>query len=367
MTLDYKLLSHKGIQTLSPYQTGKPIDTLKRELGLENIIKLGSNENPIGCSPVVAKAISKQLDSLHLYPDPDAYELKSKLAAIHNIPFNSITLGNGSDTLLTSLIHAFGQEHKTILTTEYAFATYAIGAKAFDRELKLVALNNFEYDVDAIIDAIDNRVSMLFLANPNNPINSWVNHNQLLHLMANTPEEVLVVLDEAYYEYMQQENYPDSISLLSKYPNLIITRTFSKIYGLASLRIGYCFSNPAIAEILNRIRSPFNVSTFAQLAAAVALGDNAHLQRSLAVNNQGQIQLKQAFDAMDLKYIDSVTNFFSVKFGGDAMIIYNRLLAKGIIVRPLAAYGLPNYLRISIGTREQNQYLIYALQEILGK
>lgn len=360
-------LANKAIRTLKPYQPGKPISELQREYQLSRIVKLASNENPLGPSPRALTAASTALAECGRYPDPEAYNLKQALAKHCHVEAAQLTLGNGSDNLLAMLVQTFVQPGQTVLMPEYSFATFTIVSRTHHAHVVYAPSKEWRCDVQALLDAITPETRMIFIANPNNPTGTCINQMELVQLLANIPKQVLVILDEAYYEYCQQADYPHSMALQQQYPQLVITRTFSKAYGLAGLRIGYAISHPDIANLLNRVRLPFNISLPAQAAAIAALQDQEHVQRGLGINQQGIKQLRQALVQLNLKSIPSVTNFITVDFEQTAAPIYQALLKRGIIVRPLLPYNMPNHLRISIGTPDENDYLIEQLSKILSK
>lgn len=366
-TLTVKSIINPGIDTLNPYQPGKPIEELQREYGLDDIIKLASNENPLGTSQKVIQALENSHLSLSHYPDGACFNLKSRLAHKHCIDEQKLTLGNGSDSLLAMLTQCFANSHRPIVVSEYAFASYHLIAQSFNVPIIEVPAKGWQHDVRAMADAVDKSTAIVFIANPNNPTGCYINSEELEYLLSRIPSTCLLVLDEAYLEYAQAADHPDSLALQAKYPNLVTTRTFSKAYALAGLRIGYSISSPDIADVLNRIRLPFNISIPAQIAAIAALKDEEHLKKSIRINQQGKTQLSQAFDRLGLPYIESHTNFISVDCQTEAQPIYEELLTRGIIVRPLTPYRMPQHLRISIGLAEENQRLIDELDNILRR
>lgn len=365
-------LAVPGVQQLTPYEPGKPVEELERELGLKQSIKLASNENPLGPSSKAIAAALKVIANVNIYPDGSGYQLTSKLAAKHGVERASITLGNGSNDILELIGRAFLAPCYNAVYSEYAFAIYpiviqAIGAEA--RIAKAYAADHptmpYGHDLDAIQSLIDPSTRVVFIANPNNPTGTWLDVQKLEAFLQGIDDETIVVLDEAYYEYMPDSLKPASEDLLSRFPNLVITRTFSKIYGLAGLRIGYAISHPELADFLNRVRQPFNTNLPAQIAAQAALDDAEHLENSIHMNETGLAQLRQGLDKLELKYIPSIANFITVDFQRDAMPIYNDLLKQGIILRPLANYKMPHHLRITVGTEQQNQKVLSSLVQVL--
>ncbi|GGX60785.1 histidinol-phosphate transaminase [Saccharospirillum salsuginis] len=367
MSCDYIALAVPGVQELSPYVPGKPTDELKRELGVEDVIKLASNENPLGLSPRVQEAIEGTLADLSRYPDGSGYRLKEALATRHSIDAEQITLGCGSNELFELVARAYLQPGMEAVMSEYAFAVYPLVVQAAGAKAVVTPARNWGHDLDAMAEAINERTRVVFIANPNNPTGTWISKGELKAFLKFVPEHVLVVLDEAYAEYVDQDNYPSGIKLQRKYPNLIVTRTFSKAYGLAGLRIGFGVSHPQVADVLNRVRQPFNVTSPALAAAEAALGDQAFLESSLSLNERGREQLNEAFDRLGLDTIPSVTNFITFKVGSSekTAALHNGLLKSGIIVRPLASYGMPKHLRVSIGLEAENKRFIESLEREL--
>jgi histidinol-phosphate aminotransferase len=371
---DMLALAVPGVQRLKPYEPGKPITELQRELGIDDIVKLASNENPLGPGPMALAAIQRHLSELALYPDGAGYELKRALATRYNLDPACITLGNGSNDVLDIIGRAFLDVNTSAVFAEHAFAVYpivttAVGAKAHVAKANSAdAEQPYGHNLQALADAIADDTRVVFIANPNNPTGTWLTHNALKAFIAQVPSRVLVVLDEAYIEYAERDDIPDGSQWLREFPNLIVTRTFSKAYGLAALRVGYALSHPHVAGILNRVRQPFNVNSLGQAAAVAALFDAEHLRRSREVNSEGLRQLEAAFKARGLFYIPSIGNFisFRVPAGFSAAEVYQSLLHEGVIVRPIENYGLPGFLRVSIGTVAQLTRFITALDAVLA-
>ena len=364
-------LATKGVQALSPYQAGKPIDELKREYGVSDVIKLASNENPLGPSAKVLSAIKNELAELSRYPDGNGFDLKAVLAKKHAVDVHQITLGNGSNDILEILTRAFVTPEHEIIFSQHAFVVYQIVTQAVGAKAVVVPAKDWGHDLDAMQKAITDKTRVIFIANPNNPTGTWLGAKELSSFLQAVPENVLVVLDEAYFEFADSdiaaEDYPNGIELAKKYPNLIVTRTFSKAYGLAGLRVGYSISNSQIADALNRVRQPFNVNSLALKAAEIAIDDVEYLDRGLKLNAKGMSQLISAFERMNLSYIPSIGNFICVNVGDNAMKVYDDLLYEGVIVRPVANYEMPEYLRITIGTEKENDRFITALKKVLNK
>jgi len=359
-------LATSGVQKLIPYQAGKPISELQRELGLTEVVKLASNENPLGPSAKVLAAIQANFSELSRYPDGNAFSLKAVLAEKYGLTSEQITLGNGSNEILELLARAFLTTESEVIFSQHAFAVYPIVTQSVGATAKVIPAVDYAHDLPAMLAAITNKTRLIFLANPNNPTGTYFTEQALLEFLSAVPKDVICVLDEAYFEYVSKQDYPNSIALLAQYPNLIITRTFSKAYGLAGLRIGYGLSCPEMADILNRVRQPFNNNALALAAAEIAINDVEYLQESVALNNSGMQQLTHAFSELDLPWIESVGNFVSVDLKRNASEINTALLHKGVIVRPVANYDMPNHLRISIGTQAENDFFIRALKEVLA-
>ncbi len=359
-------LAGSGIQQLVPYQPGKPVIELQRELGLEKIIKLASNENPLGPGPKTVAAIQSALPELARYPDGSGFELKRALSAKHTLETEQITLGNGSNEILELLARTFLIPESEVIFSQHSFAVYPLVTQAVGAKGKSVPALNYGHDLDAMLVAVTANTRMVFIANPNNPTGTYIQHNEVEAFIKALPEQVLCVLDEAYYEFIDANEQFDSVTWLDSFPNLIITRTFSKAYGLAGLRMGYGLSSTLIADLLNRVRQPFNNNTLALVAAEAALADHEYLQKSQQLNCQGMKQLTDAFTSLGLSWIPSSGNFVSVDVKREGLPIYEALLSKGVIVRPIANYEMPNHLRISIGLREENQFFIDALTAVIN-
>jgi histidinol-phosphate aminotransferase len=358
-------LAVPGVQQLIPYTPGKPIEELERELGLTRIIKLASNENPLGPGKRALAAIQASLPQIGLYPDGNGFMLKQALSRKYGIDVDQITLGNGSNEILELVARAFLQPGLEVVFSRHAFAVYPIVTQAVGATAVVTPAINYGHDLNAMWRSVSDKTRVVFIANPNNPTGTLLAQTEVEAFIQSLPETCLCVLDEAYFEFVSQNNEIDSIGWLKKYPNLIITRTFSKAYGLAGLRIGYGLSSPEMADILNRVRQPFNANMLALTAAEAALSDTEHLQRTLAVNAEGMQQLIAGFKALALNWIPSAGNFIAVDMKQPGQPIYEALLNKGVIVRPVANYEMPNHLRVSIGTQAENQVFLDALGDIL--
>jgi histidinol-phosphate aminotransferase len=350
------------VRAIAPYQPGKPIAELAREMGLDetDIVKLASNENPLGPSPAALAAIQAALPELARYPDGNGFALKAALAKKYNVTPEQVVLGNGSNDVLEFAARALLTPGTSAVFSQHAFAVYPLVVQAMGARSIEVPAKDFGNDPQTLLDAIADDTRILFIANPNNPTGTLLMPDALLALIEQVPRSVLVVLDEAYYEYLAPEVAADSVSWLRAFPNLLIARTFSKAYGLAGLRVGFALAHAEVAALLNRVRQPFNVSSVAQAAALAALGDKTHLQRSIAINTAGMQQICTGLQQLGLSFIPSFGNFLSFRIG-NASAIYQRLLQRGVIVRPVANYGMPEYLRVSIGLEVENDKFLSAL------
>jgi len=369
MSCDFLALAQPGVQKLSPYVPGKPVEELARELSLDpaGIVKLASNENPLGPSPKVLDAIRAELSELTRYPDGNGFALKQRLAERYSVGINQVTLGNGSNDILELVARAYLAPGLNAVFSEHAFAVYPIATQAVGAEGRAVPARNWGHDLDAMAAAIDENTRVVFVANPNNPTGTWFDAAALGGFLARVPEHVLVVLDEAYIEYAEGQELPDGLAFLADYPNLLVSRTFSKAYGLAALRVGYAISSPVIADVLNRVRQPFNVNSLALAAACAALDDVDYLLASRKANDAGMLQLETGFRQLGLEWIPSRGNFIAVDFARDAAPINQALLREGVIVRPMAGYGMPTFLRISIGTEQENARFLDVLRQVLAQ
>ncbi|MGQ0530489.1 MAG: histidinol-phosphate transaminase [Panacagrimonas sp.] len=363
-----------GVLGIEPYTPGMPIDELQRRLGLADVIKLASNENPLGASPKVAAALAKAAhDNLALYPDGSGFRLKQKLAAYHGIDAACITLGNGSNDLLEFLARIYAGPGRAVMFSDYAFAVYALAAQAQNAERAVVPAfpadhaMPYGHDLAAFAKTLKQRadVSLVFIANPNNPTGTWNTPQEILGFLEQVPPQVIVALDEAYWDYQDPALRTDARPWLDRFPNLVITRTFSKIYGIASVRAGYALSHPTVADLLNRVRQPFNNNSFALIAAEAALDDQDFVHTSIALNTEQRGWLDAALKQRGLTVLPSQANFVTVGFGRDAKSIHQGLLERGIIVRPMGSYGLPEFLRVTVGSAQQNDRFLAALDQAL--
>lgn len=362
--------AHPAVGGLSPYQPGKPISELKREYGVEDVIKMASNESPIGPSPRAIEAAGRVLASVAEYPDGNGFELKAALARKHGVMPVQVTLGNGSNELLELIARIFLGPGRNAVISAHAFAIYELVSCVTGAQVKVARAfapahpRAYGHDLEAMAQELDDDTAVVFIANPNNPTGTWNTAAELQWFLGQVPPHVAVVLDEAYFDYVEAPEYPDGQAYLAHYPNLLVTRTFSKAFGLAGLRVGYGLSHPDLADLLNRIRQPFNVNNVAQAAALAALGDEGHLARAREVNRLGLRRLEQGLAALGLNYLPSVANFLCFQVP-EAGRVFEALLREGVIVRPLHAYGLREFLRVSVGTESQNDRFLNTLQGAL--
>lgn len=359
------IVANEYIRSLTPYQAGKPIEELERELGITSSIKLASNENPLGASEKVIAAAQQALLKTHFYPDAGCYELKQTLSNFLSIRPNQITVGNGSENILELIIKAYLHQDTNAVISQYAFLTIPILIQSYGAKAHVVPAKNWGHNIDGMIAAIDDKTRMLFLVNPNNPTGTYTCKTDFEKLLQSVPKHILIVVDEAYVEYINQSDYPIALDYLPSHPNLVITRTFSKVYGLAGLRLGYAVSSVEIADMLNRARLPFNVNSIAAAAACTALLDQEHIEKSVVLNQMGMQQLKNSLYAAGLTFIPSLGNFIAINVH-DAVQIYKSLLLEGIIVRPLHAYDMPQYIRVTIGTHAQNERFLTAINKVMS-
>ena len=363
MLMDPCDLSPSYVRSIAPYQPGKPISELAREMGLEErtIVKLASNENPRGIGPRTRAAIDAALGEIARYPDGNGFELKQALAKRYGVEMGSIVLGNGSNDVLELVALAFLGPGRAAVFSQHCFAVYPLATQARGARSIVVPAKNYGHDLDAMTRAIDDETYVAWIANPNNPTGTFARHEEIEAFLKRVPERVLVVLDEAYNEYLPPELRGDSARLLKRHPNLVITRTFSKAYGLAGLRVGYALAHPSVADVMNRVRQPFNVNSLALAAASAALDDMEFVARSYAENLQGLRNLEEGARSLGLDYIPSHANFLTIKVG-KAADIYKRLLRRGVIVRPVGGgYGLNEHLRVTVGTAAENERFLGAL------
>ena len=367
MLMDPCDLSPSYVRSIAPYQPGKPISELAREMGLDerSIVKLASNENPRGIGPRTRAAIDAALGEIARYPDGNGFELKQALAKRYGVDMASIVLGNGSNDVLELVALAFLGPGRAAVFSQHCFAVYPLATQARGARSIVVPAKSYGHDLDAMARAIDDETYVAWIANPNNPTGTFARHEEVEAFLKRVPERVLVVLDEAYNEYLPPELRGDSARLLKRHPNLVITRTFSKAYGLAGLRVGYALAHPSVADVMNRVRQPFNVNSIALAAATAALDDMEFVARSYAENLQGLRNLEEGARGLGLGYIPSHGNFITIRVavgGKSAPEIYKKLLKRGVIVRPVGGgYGLNEHLRVTVGTAAENERFLGAL------
>ncbi len=360
-----------GVQGLTPYAPGKPVEELERELGIRNIIKLASNENPLGASPLAHEAAIAAMAELSRYPDGNGHALRQALALKHDIEAKRIVLGNGSNDVLELVARAFLGPGRNAVFSDYAFAVYPIVTQAVGAELRVAEATSAEsemplaHDLEAMLAHVDGDTGVVFIANPNNPTGTWLTAQAIEAFLQAVPDHVVVVLDEAYFEYMLPTLRCDSRALLERHSNLLVTRTFSKVYGLAALRVGYGLTSDSIADLLNRVRQPFNNNSAALAAAQASLADAEHINRSVAMNDAGKSQLEAGLLGLGLRVLPSQANFLAFDLGKPGQPVFDAMLHEGIILRPLASYRLVDYLRVTIGTHEENKRCIEALGRVL--
>lgn len=363
--ISFTELAAPGVRSLKPYVPGKPVEELERQYGVTNAIKLASNENPLGASPKALDAIRKHLTALERYPDDTGFVLKQALARKHGVGPECVTLGNGSSNLLELVARVFAAPGDEVIFSQYSFLLYPIIVQAIGARAVVPAAKNYAHDLDAMFDAISPKTKLIYVANPNNPTGTWLTKSALVRFLQRVPRRVVVLMDEAYFEFgnsLGLDEYADATDWLAHFPNVIVTRTFSKAYGLAGLRIGYGLSHPEIADLLARVRAPFNVNTLALVAAEAALGDHDHLARTQQTNREGLKQLHAGLTGAGFAIIPSAANFICVDVKKNAAHVYDALLREGVIVRPVG--GLATHLRITVGRAEENARVIAALAKV---
>ncbi|MBW1900178.1 MAG: histidinol-phosphate transaminase [Deltaproteobacteria bacterium] len=358
-------LTHEGVEDLIPYPPGKPIEELERELGIQGSIKLASNENPLGPSPRAVQAIMDKVHGLHRYPDGSGHYLKTKLSEKFGLPIERIILGNGSNELIELIIRTFLTPGEHVVQAFPTFLVYGKVVKGAGGVMTSVPLSDFRIDLAAVSEAITPGTKIVFINNPNNPTGSAVSREEMIGFFNRVPDNVIVALDEAYIEFVTDEGVAQGLELLSAHPLVFVLRTFSKLYGLAGLRIGYGFASEKIIDYMNRVRQPFNANSLAQAAAVAALDDSEFVSRTLQVIGKGIHYLYRSLDDMGLEYLPTQTNFFLIKVPQGGKEIYNLMLKQGVIVRAMDSYGLPDYIRINAGLPEENERFIKTLKKVL--
>jgi len=358
-------MARPAIQALKPYVPGRSIEEVRERFGLKDIVKLGSNENPLGTNPKVLAALKKVLPKLHLYPDGGSRDLREAIAELHGVTPEMVMVGNGSDEILLNLALAFVNPGEKILLSEHTFSEYEFSARVADGEVICLPMCELRYDLAAFQACLTLRPKVVYLCNPNNPTGTWFTHGELAELLRNASPETLVVVDEAYGEFADAADFPRCLELMAAHPNLVVSRTFSKLYGLAGLRLGYGLAHPRIIRECQRVRTPFNVNSAIQAAAITAMRDRSFVRKSLALNRKGRKSLGEKLTALGLRILPSQANFICFEVPRPALDICEELLAKGIIIRALRSFGLENWCRVTVGTAEQNRKFLAALKQVL--
>ncbi|MCE5299699.1 MAG: histidinol-phosphate transaminase [Spirochaetia bacterium] len=353
--------ANRGVMKIKPYIPGKPIEEVRREYGIKDIIKLASNENPMGPSKLAVRAMAKKLGEVSLYPESSAYNLRNALAMQLNIRKDMLVFGNGSNELLNMLAQAFVTPGDEVVFSTLSFTVYQSAADMTGGTAIMIPHKDFAHDIDGFIKRLSDRTKLVYLCNPNNPTGTIISKQDFEKFMEAVKPETIVALDEAYFEFVDDRNCPDGMQYLSKYPNLVVLRTFSKVYGLAGVRVGYAAADPEIISIIERVRASFNVNMPAQAAAEAALRDKAHVEKTLKNNNDGKKYLYAELEKLGIEYVPTNANFIFVKFPANCNVVFEALLKKGVIIRP----QYDNYGRITIGTASQNKRLIAALKQVL--
>ncbi|MDD5567774.1 MAG: histidinol-phosphate transaminase [Candidatus Omnitrophica bacterium] len=361
-----KELARKNIFKISPYVGGKPIEETKRQFGLKKVVKLASNENPLGASPKAVEAIRRASYGINRYPDSQSFYLKKRLAKFLNVNSANLVLGNGSDELIDIVIKTFVEDDENIVTSEVTFLEYEILASVYGRKLIKVPLRYFKYDLESMKKKINKKTKLVFIANPNNPTGTYVTKFELRDFMNALPPSALLVIDEAYDAFIDVDDYPDMLDSFRN-KNIIILKTFSKSYGLAGLRIGYAVLDDELAGLMERVRQPFNINSLAQAGAQAALDDKEFLRKTRKLVLEGKDYLYDNLKKLGLAYVPSITNFILVDVGQDGVEVFNRMLRFGVIVRDMKQYGLKNFIRVTIGTKKENERFIRVLKKILNK
>jgi histidinol-phosphate aminotransferase len=364
----FKLEPRPGIEGLVPYDPGKPIEETQRELGLERVIKLASNENPLGPSPKAVEALGRAIGGINRYPDGGCYYLKQRLSKKLGVTPEAIIFGNGSNELIELLFRTFVRDGEKVVYGYPAFVVYRLIAQAMGIDGVSVPLKGMVHDLEATVQAVGPGARVVFVSNPNNPTGTMVTHEEVMAFIEKVPEDVILVFDEAYYEFVPPAlDFPKLVpELLEMDRPIVVMRTFSKLYGLAGVRVGYGIAHPEIIELMNRVRQPFNVNSLAQVAALAALEDEDHVARSQRLVWEEMLFLEEELGKMGVETVPSVANFLLVKVG-DGNKTFQELLRKGVIVRAMGGYGLHQYVRVTVGTREENEIFLTGLKEVLGR
>jgi histidinol-phosphate aminotransferase len=355
------------VRDLIPYVPGKPVEELERELGIRDAIKIASNENPLGPSPLALNAISEALSKINRYPDGDAFYLKHKLAERLGVKPENLIFGNGSNEVIEIVARTFMKPGDEAVTGQFAFIVFPIVTQAVGAKAIISPMPGLTHDLRDMFDRITTKTKAVFIANPNNPTGTMVKKDELEWFLERVPEDIIVVMDEAYFDYVDDPDYPNSLDYQNTGKSIITVRTFSKIYGLAGLRLGFGVSSEEIISYMNRVREPFNVNSLAQIAAYAALDDKEHVAKSREINREGLQYLTKELKKLNLPFIPSFTNFILVDLDSDPIPIYNALLREGVIVRPVINYGLKTHIRVTVGLPEENYRFIRAIKKVLGK
>jgi histidinol-phosphate aminotransferase len=362
-----KKLVREGIEDLVPYPPGKPIEELERELGIRNSIKLASNENPLGPSPLAVQAIREKLQTLHRYPDGSGYYLKHKLSQKCGLSPAQIILGNGSNELIELMVRTFLTAGEHAIQPFPTFLVYEKMVRAAGGRITSVPLSDFKIDLEGILAAVTPKTKIIFLSNPNNPTGSALTEEEIKNFLNRIPHKIMIAMDEAYVEFVSDVRVASGARLLGEFPLLFVLRTFSKLYGLAGLRIGYGFGNAEVIDYMNRVRQPFNANSLAQAAATAALDDEAFVSRTLALIREGLEYLCRCVGELGIEYVPSQTNFFLIKVKPGGRTVYEKMLREGVIVRSMESYGLPEYIRVNVGLPEENERFVTTLKKVLGR
>lgn len=359
-----KTLARKSIRNIIPYKPGKPIEELEREMGIKNIIKLASNENPLGPSKRAINAIRNFAPLVNRYPDGACFYLKKKLAKSLGLSMDNLIIGNGSNEIIELIVRAFLEEGDEVILSEPSFLVYGLIAEVAGARIKKTDLKNFKYNLGAIRANISKNTKIIFIANPNNPTGTYVTEEEFKEFLKNIRKDIIVVMDEAYYEFVEENDFPKTLEYLDKY-NVVVLRTFSKAHGLSGLRIGYGIANKRLVYFMNKVRQPFNVNSIAQIAALASLEDEAHIEKVKDLIKQQKRFLYNGFKNLGLEFVPSAANFILVNVRQPAKIVFKKMLKKGVIVRDMNAYNLPNWLRVTIGAQKENIRFLRALKQVL--
>jgi histidinol-phosphate aminotransferase len=362
--MDLEKLINPGILNLKPYEPGKPVEDLERELGIKNAIKLASNENPMGPSPLALKAVDNILSGLHRYPDGNALRLKEAISNENNVEIEQITVGNGSNDIIEFVVRSFLSTQDSAVFSKHAFAVYPLAVQTVGAQGIEVPAKDWGHDLSAMNNSIQDNTKLIFIANPNNPTGTFIPRDEIISFLDKVSKDVIVLLDQAYFDYASYENNDVDFEFVNEFPNLIISRSFSKAYGLAGFRVGYSVSSREIADYLNRVRQPFNANSLALVAAEAALSDSDHMMKSLKMNSEQKMVLYKGLENLGYQYIPSAGNFICFDCKQDSEKKYNELLQEGVIVRSMGVYKMPNHLRVTIGLPEENSIFLEKLAKL---